>query len=173
MLTLPMEREQEGPANLVTGIHLNLVERTITFDVEGEAAVSLRLASYGLTLESPAMSATTPAEVVDEAQKTVTLSGRLVNAPRSGRPDRSGNPTAYARFAAHIEGEDQAHDYVCTFHRHTAPIALRLRKEDQLTVEGYPHPSSGARRLDTFSVVNLVRYPGMPEPQPRSQGSAR
>lgn len=102
-----MEREQEGPANLVTGIHLNLVERMLTFDVEGEAAVSLRLAPYGLTLESPAMSATTAAEVLDEAQKTVTLSGRLVNAPRSGRTDRSGNPTAYARFAAHVGGKNK------------------------------------------------------------------
>lgn len=160
-----MEREQEGPSQLVTGIHLNLVERTLTFDVEGEAAVSLRLASYGFTLESPARSASTPAEVLDEAQKTVTLSGRLVNAPRSGRPDRSGNPTAYARFAAHVEGEEQAHDYVCTFHRHTAPIALRLHKDDQVLIEGYPHPSSGARRLDTFSVINLINYPGMPRQQ--------
>lgn len=160
-----MEREQEGPANLVTGIHLNLVERTLTFDVEGEAAVSLRWAPYGLTLESPTTSATMPTEVLNEAQKTVTLSGRLVNAPRSGRPDRSGNPTSYARFAAHVEGEEQAHDYVCTFHRHTAPIALQLRKDDQVLIEGYPHPSSGARRLDTFSVINLINYPGIPRQQ--------
>lgn len=160
-----MEREQEGPLNLVTGIHLNLVERTLTFDVEGEPVVSLRLALYGLTLETPETSVTTPAAVLDEAQKTVTLSGRLVNAPRSGRPDRNGNPTSYARFAAHVEGEQQAHDYVCTFHRHTAPIALRLRKDAQVTVEGYPHPSSGAGRLDTFSVINIINYPGMPRQQ--------
>ncbi len=160
-----MERQQEGPANLVTGIHLNLVERTLTFDVDGQAAVSLRWASYGLTLESPGISATTPGNVLDEAQKTVTLSGRLVNAPRSGRPDRNGNPTSYARFAAHVEGEEQAHDYVCTFHRHTAPIALRLHKDDQVLIEGYPHPSSGARRLDTFSVINLINYPGIPHQQ--------
>ncbi len=110
---------------------------------------------------------------MDEAQKTVTMSGRLKTAPRPGRPDRSGNATTYARFAAHVDGEDDAHDYVATFHRHTAPLALRLRKEDQITVEGYPHQSSGERRLDTFSVVNLVRYPGVPESGQPPQRSAR
>ena len=163
-----MEREQEGPSQLVTGIHLNLAERTLTFDVEGSPAVSLRFAPYGLTLESSPLSETTGAEALEEAQKTVTLSGRLINAPRPGRPDRSGNPTTYARFSAHVEGENQAHDYVCTFHRHTAPIALGLHKDDQLTIEGYPHPSSGAQRLDTFSIINLINYPGIPRQQ-RSQ----
>lgn len=165
MVAILMEREGDGPSQLITGIHLNLVERTLTFDVDGRPGVSLRLASYGLTLESTlAMSSgSEPAsEAMDEAQRTVTLSGRLKTAPKPGRPDRSGNPTTYARFAAHVEGEDDAHDYVATFHRHTASLALRLRKEDQLTVEGYAHPSSGARRLDTFSVVNLIKYPGMP-----------
>lgn len=170
-----MERDQEGPLQLVTGIHLNLIERSLTLDVDGSPVVSLRLTTYGLILgiSEPSPAPVSEPEALEEAQKTVTLSGRLKAAPRPGRADRSGNPTAYARFAAHVEGEPEAHDYIATFHRHTAPLALRLRKEDELTIEGYPHESNGGRRLDTFSVVNLVHYPGMPDGQPRSQRSGR
>ena len=109
---------------------------------------------------------------MDDAQRTVTLTGRLKANPRPGRADRNGNATAYARFSAHVEGEDQAHDYVCTFHRHTAPIALRLRNEDQITIEGYPHPSGTPQRLDTFSVINVPSYPArQPQNQPRTSPS--
>ena len=46
-------------------------------------------------------------------------------------------------------------------------IAAGLPKGAPVTVEGYPHPSTdpAGKRLDTFSVINLVNYPGKPEKQ--------
>ena len=158
-----MSKEQEGPAHLVTAIHLNVIERSVTFDVEGKPAAKLTLASYGLTLETllpPLESETVPLE---EAQHTVSLTGRLTTKPREGKADRSGHSTAYARFAAHEPDRQGPHDYIASFHRHTVRIALGLPRDAQITVEGYPHPSQDEKRLDTFSVINLVSYPGKPE----------
>jgi hypothetical protein len=56
---------------------------------------------------------------------------------------------------------------VATFHRHTREIALKLPKEAPITVTGYPHPSNTPKRTDTFSVVNIVEYPGKPPPKER------
>jgi hypothetical protein len=64
-----------------------------------------------------------------------------------------------------VDGEEQAHDYIATFHRHTRGIAAKLPKEAQITVTGYPHPSQSPKRKDTFSVVNIVEYPGKPPPK--------
>jgi hypothetical protein len=59
------------------------------------------------------------------------------------------------------EGAEKAHLYSATFHRNTAAVALRLEKGAQLTVEGYPHAGDAARkRMDTFSVIAVHRYPG-------------
>jgi hypothetical protein len=117
--------------------------------------------------ETP-VSATSPAIASDaakEREKTITLTGKLKSKPQPGKNDRNGKPTAYADFAAHVEGEEKAHDFVATFHRHTRGIALKLPKEAQMTVNGYPHPSNSARRKDTFSVVNILDYPGKPPPK--------
>jgi hypothetical protein len=114
-------------------------------------------------MEMPA-SPGTPAK---EREKTITLSGKLKSQPKPGKADRSGKPTAYADFAAHVEGEKDAHYYKATFHRHTRGIALKLPVEAQITVTGYPHPSNSARRTDTFSVMNIVDYPGKPPAKPR------
>jgi len=54
-----------------------------------------------------------------------------------------------------------------TFHRHTARIALGLAADAQLTVEGYPHVSENPQRSDTFSVINIVAYPGKPSRRPQ------
>jgi hypothetical protein len=107
------------------------------------------------------------AAAAKEKEKTITLSGKLKSKAQAGKPDRSGKPTAYADFAAHVEGEENAHDYVATFHRHTREIALKLPKEAPITVTGYPHPSDSPKRKDTFSVVNLLEYPGKPPPKER------
>jgi hypothetical protein len=115
---------------------------------------------------SPPASASA-SETAKEREKTVTLSGKLKSQPKAGKPDRSGKPTAYADFAAHVEGEKGAHDYVATFHRHTRQIALTLPKEAQITVNRYPHPSNAPKRKDTFSVVNIVEYPGKPPAKPK------
>lgn len=100
-----------------------------------------------------------------ESERTAVLSGRLKSTPREGKADRSGNPTAWARFAAHEEGQRDARFYIATFHRHTARIALGLPREVRLTVEGYLHRSNDptGRRLDTISVFNLIAYPGKRE----------
>ena len=97
-----------------------------------------------------------------EMEGRVTLAGRLKTKPREGKPDRRGNATAWARFAAHVEGEEGPHLYSATFHRHTAAIALSLDKDTPVTVDGYAHQSRdpAGTRLDTLSVVNLVAYPG-------------
>jgi hypothetical protein len=105
--------------------------------------------------------------VAKEREKTITLSGKLKSKPQPGKNDRSNNPTAYANFAAHVEGEKAAHDYVATFHRHTRGIALKLPVEAQITVTDYPHPSDTPKRKDTFSVVNIVDYPGKPPAKPK------
>jgi len=100
-----------------------------------------------------------------EKPKTVTLQGRLKSKPISGRPDRNDKPTAWARFAAHEDGLEQAHLYSTTFHRHTAEIALRLDAGAPLTLQGYPHEPGDAtsKRMDRLSVINLLDYPGKPK----------
>jgi hypothetical protein len=115
----------------------------------------------------PSASPASTADAAKEKEKTITLSGKLKSKAQPGKPDRSGKPTAYADFAAHVEGEENAHYYVATFHRHTREIALKLAKEAPITVTGYPHPSTSPKRTDTFSVVNIVEYPGKPPPTKR------
>ncbi len=156
---------------MVTGIHINLTERSIVFEVDGRPTTKLTLMPYGLILDEQADESVRDAgdqgeEAERESQRTVTLTGRLKAKPREGRPDRSGNPTAYARFAAHVEGEEGAHDYIATFHRHTAEIALGLSIGVQITAQGYTHGSASERRLDTFSVFNILDHPTRPRQSP-------
>ena len=98
----------------------------------------------------------------------MTLSGLLLTQPRAGKPDRRGNPTAWAYFGAAAAGEDEARRFRAMFHRHTAAIASRLAKGSPLTVEGYAHTRVDAtgKRVDTLSVLHLVNYPGKPDQQP-------
>src|SRR5947209_19863153 len=97
---------------------------------------------------------------MSERDKPLTLQGKLKSKPRPGRPDSRGNPTAWARFAAHEEEQDGAHMYSATFHKHTAAIALSLDKDAQLTVQGYPHPvdDPGSKRMDTLSVLHILQH---------------
>jgi hypothetical protein len=183
-----MASEVEGTGIQFTDIHINLQEQTITLKKEKEVVATLvfegKLPAAGVIffgsqpqdlLDSPfdeepeiSDSPVTPATLADaakEREKTVTLSGKLKSKPQPGKRDRSNNPTAYADFAAHVEGEKDAHYYVATFHRHTRGIALKLPVESQITVSGYPHPSNKPRHKDTFSVVNILDYPGKPPPK--------
>jgi len=159
-----MVKEHEGRFRTpLTGIHINLEERSIEFEDKHGTVAKLRLAANGVIFDggSARFSGGEDANKEgNEDKQTVTLTGRLKAKPRQGRPDRSGNPTAYARMSAHVEGEEGTHDYIATFHRHTAPIALSLANDAQITVEGYPHPSRSEGRLDTLSVFNIVNYPG-------------
>lgn len=171
-----MSIEHEGALPL-TGIQIDLKERSITFTTEDQAT-RLLLTPQGILyqlvrrtaiaersvqkLVADDTQAESDATISSEKDPTVTLSGKLKSKPRQGRADGQGNPTAWARFAAHEPGTEEAHFYLATFHRHTAEIALKLLPDAALTVQGYPHPSQHKDRLDTFSVVNIVRYPGKP-----------
>jgi len=179
-----MSKESNPQRIILSGVHLNLDERSITFEADQQPVAKVSLAPEGVIFETipPANLPTVPAETIEEiaeiaasvaeppeerreTEPRTVLPGKLKTKPREGKPDRRGNPTAWARFAAHIDGEDEAHLYSATFHRHTAKIALTLDRNDSLTIEGYAHPSSdpARKRLDTFSVINLIAYPGKPE----------
>jgi hypothetical protein len=184
----------EGIGISFTDIHINLTEQTITLKKEDAVVATLifegRLPAEGviffpsqgqpLPVTTEATSAVpealpqaiepvSPASPAKEREKTITLSGKLKSQPKPGKPDRSGKPTAFADFAAHVDGEEKAHDYIATFHRHTRDIAAKLPKEAPITVIGYPHPSHSPKRKDTFSVVNIVDYPGKPPMRPKKR----
>jgi hypothetical protein len=183
-----MSKEGEAVGIPFTDIHINLTDQTITLKKEEEVVATLvfegKLPAAGVIFfgnqqqalpDSPfdseaevsvsptsASGSLTSSDAAKEQEKTVTLTGKLKSLPKAGKPDRSGKPTAYADFAAHVDGEEQAHYYKATFHRRTRDIALKLPVEAQITVFGYPHPRQSERSTDTFSVVNIVDYPGKP-----------
>jgi hypothetical protein len=180
-----MAKEPEGVGIPFTDIHINLTDQTIVLKKEDEVIATLvfegKMPTEGVIFfgsqpqalpDSPfdaeAETPASPASASDaakEREKTATLTGRLKSKPKPGKNDRSGKPTAYADFAAHVEGEEEVHYYKTTFHRRTRDIALKLPAEAQITVFGYPHPRNSPRSTDTFSVVNLVDYPGKPPPK--------
>jgi hypothetical protein len=182
-----MAKEGEGVGIPFTDIHINLTDQTITLKKEDAVVATLvfegKLPAAGVIflgsqpqalLDSPfdeeaetPVSPTSPSDAATEREKTITLTGKLKSKPQPGKNDRSNKPTAYADFAAHVDGEKDAHDYVATFHRHTRGIVLKLPKEAQITVNRYPHPSNKPRRKDTFSVMNIVDYPGKPPAKPK------
>jgi hypothetical protein len=96
-----------------------------------------------------------------EKQQPTVLNGRVLGRVRKGRPDAQGHDTAWARFAAHEEGRDDAHIYSTTFHRGSARLAMALLENAHITVEGYPHPANdpAGKRLDTLSVFRLLHRP--------------
>jgi hypothetical protein len=185
-----MAKEGEGLGIPFTDIHINLTDQTIVLKKEDAVVATLvfegKLPAAGViffpnqlqTLPASAesipqaiepVSPTSRSDAAKERERTITLTGKLKSQPKAGKPDRSGKPTAYADFAAHVEGEKDAHYYVATFHRHTKDIALKLPKEAPITVTGYPHPSQSEKRKDTLSVINIVEYPGKPPAKPRKR----
>lgn len=169
-----MAKERDGSGVPLTGIYIDLKNRSIELEDEQGVAARLTFASTGTILFHPSggiesigvapPEAHQPGKATEPTEKecTVTLTGRLKSQPKEGKPDGRGNPTAYARLAVHQGGQGEAHVYLATFHRHATPIALSLAKDAQVTVTGYPHPSNdpSGKRMDTFSVINLVSYPG-------------
>jgi hypothetical protein len=146
-------------------IHVDLENWSVILEGADGRAISFNPNLLLQRLLSPTLTELPQAEVVEEKESTVTLAGKLKSQPREGRPDGSGLPTAWARFAAHEEGSNQAHMYIATFHRKAREIALGLRADSQIIVEGYPHPASSPDKLDTLSVVHIINYPGKPAPQ--------
>ncbi len=171
----------------ITRIALDLEERSLTVENQDRVLARVTLAREGLVFQGLSADADAAIEAVElpdteelpasnpvqtvaptrqEAEKrpATTFQGKLKTKPTPGRVDRRGNPTACARFAAHVEDEEQAHMYFATFHRHTAALALDLDPNIPITVEGYPHASdSPGDRLDTLSVIHLLDYPGKPQ----------
>lgn len=187
-----MSAEQDHPGIPLSGIHLDLTEHSITFEADHKPIAKVVFSSGTLYFQTTSQSLpegsvaaessttgalapteeSTPSEdsptiEVRERESTIVLSGRLKSKPREGRPDGRGNPTAWARLAAHEDGEEKAHLYSTTFHRHTAKIAMGLDFNAPITVEGYRHVYDDAQRMDTLSVINFLSYPGKPE-KPRS-----
>jgi hypothetical protein len=179
--TTPRGDQEDMHATPVSGVVINLEERSVTLLSQREVLATVRLSPTGLIFEGHSNpepltpiephatpdtepSPSTPVEQISTPEKgrTVTLAGKLKSKPRSGRPDSKGNPTAWARFAAHEEESENAHIYSATFHKHTAPIALGLDTDASLVVQGYPHEYDDPekKRMDTLSVINLVDYPG-------------
>lgn len=174
-----METEPDIQTSRVSRIHIDLDERSLTVETADDRATRLIFTPTGVLyqllnvagvaaqpargLPAQGEQAPTASDKSSEREPTTVVSGRLKTTPKIGEPDRAGNPTAWARLAAHQEGEQDAHMYSCTFHRHTAKIALSLQAGAQVTVEGYAHPSKREGRMDTFSVINILRYPGKPE----------
>ena len=161
---------QEFEPERLRSIHIDLATRSITFQAE-RSATRLVWGVEGLLYEviGAASIAERSAEEAESApateatrDSTVTVTGRLKTRAKEGRPDRSGKPTAWAKLAAHEEGQDAAHMYSATFHRHTARIALALEQDAQVTVQGYVRPSNNPTRMDALSVFNVVAYPGKP-----------
>lgn len=180
---------EQGSYESITlkGIYINVEERAIEFEDEHGTVGRILFSGEHILLEGrPFMlsgaeqssgepsepqhdAPAAPQQEQREKQPLTTLTGRLLTQPKEGRPDSRSTPTAWARLAVLEEGREDAHLYSATFHRHTAGIALGLTKGTPITVEGYPHVRTNPadKRLDTFSVINVVAYPGKPERSPR------
>ena len=164
------EMTQEGSSEQLKAIHINLDERSITFQAE-RTSTRLTLSVAGLLYEVLGVDPITDRSVArlagdidgaKENEPNVTLTGRLKTQPKEGRADRRGKPTAWAKLAVHEDGRDEAKMYSATFHRHTAGVALGLPRDALVTVQGYVRESSDPQRMDRVSVFNLLAYPGKP-----------
>ncbi|GEM_PF-2459365 len=164
----------------LSAIHIDLAEGSITLEAENKPVAKLVFSSGTIYFNSPEQKGEGPAvpeeipqsdyaqepkqipseQEAQEKEKTVTLTGKLKTKPKQGRIDNSGYPTAYAKFAAHEEGDERSHIYLASFYRATANIALNLNRESQITVQGYPHLREDPKKMDTFSVVRILNYPG-------------
>lgn len=135
--------------------------KSIVFDFENKT-FSFDFGDHQLNYRIEQIPEEVAEQVEAEAKKTVTLTGKIKGEVRQGRVDSSGKPTAWARVAAHIEGEEQAKMLSTTFHRHAAGIALGLPAESQITFSGYLRPSQDPSRMDSVSAFHLIDYPGKP-----------
>ena len=124
--------------------------------IEGETS-----AATDAGVEAPASTAQ-EAAAPREKQPALVLPGRLQTTPMEGRPDGREKPTAWARFLAHMDGQEGAMLLSATFHNRTRDIALGLSDGDAITAQGYLHPSRNPERLSTLSVFHLINYPGKP-----------
>src|SRR5262245_46173354 len=103
-----MFKESDVTGVRITGIRVNLVDRSIELESDQQPIAKLSLTQTGLLFEAkpsalPQSEAVTPvAEPAgsepsldsdeDEKERTAVLSGRLKSKPREGRSDSRGNP---------------------------------------------------------------------------------
>lgn len=165
--------KEHQPLSL-SAIHIDLESRSVLFESDGETVGHLTLSEDGMvflagsTASPPANTTpdTRPAKDAPsskERDETIVLSGRLRADPKEGRPDRSGNPTAWAPFAARPQEGEEPQVYSATFHRRTVPLVLKLSKGAAITVRGFARESDDPERMDYLSVVGLLDYPGKPK----------
>src|SRR5712692_6395616 len=157
---------QEAEPVPLKSVHLDLEQWILT--LEGSDGRTIRFSPLEAWNQLLTKAQTPlPAQEIEPVQppeskenSTITVSGKLKTQPRFGSPDSRGRPTATARLAYHQEGNQEAQSYFATFHGGTREIALKLPVDSQITVLGYARPTREADRLDAFSVMRILKYPG-------------
>jgi hypothetical protein len=172
-----MSSEHVGASIPLTAIHIDLRERSISFEADGQTLARLHFIGETVLFEGPPRilpeppapaSLPEPAvaaleEAGAEPERPVTLVAKLLTRPKFGRADDDAGRTASATVAVQEDGRSDPHLYVATFPRHTVQLARRLRPESHLILEGYPSASTDQRRpLDVFAVTDIIAYPGKP-----------
>src|SRR5215207_8622801 len=104
---------QEQQPSPLRHIHVDLENWSVILEGADGRAISFNPNLLLQKLLSPTPTDLPPASAEDSSQApekspTITLAGKLKSQPKEGRPDGSGLPTAWARFAAHEEGSSQA-----------------------------------------------------------------
>jgi hypothetical protein len=95
-----------------------------------------------------------------KAENQLLLKGKLKTKPMPGKyPDSQGRPTAYALFAANVEGRDDAWMLSTTFLRAAARTALLLEKDDQVVLEGFVNKNNDPTRNDYYSAFRFIHHP--------------
>lgn len=183
-----MTEGQPNPQRLKS-IKLDLEKRYLQIESTDAVAIRLSLTPQGIAWELLQPPTITTARAVDrlietaEAQPVAeaaiptegkekstiyTYTGKIKGQVREGRPDPQGKKTAWARFAVHEEGQEEARMLSADFRRHTANLALSLPADAQITAQGYIRLSEDPKRMDSYYIFNLVNYPGKP---PKQEGS--
>jgi hypothetical protein len=104
----------------------------------------------------------TPVASSKKRENQYLLTGRLKSKPVEGKPDGRGRPTAYARFAAHLDGSEEAWMLSTSFLAATRRIALELASNDLVTLEGYVNKNPDPEKMDRYNVFRFLNYPGKP-----------
>jgi hypothetical protein len=138
----------------------DVVSATETAPATSPAPVPASAVSAEAASPQPEPPATAAAS--KKADNQFLLTGRLKSKPQEGRPDGRAVPTAWARFAAHLDGDEEAWMLSTSFLRATRRIALSLAIGDQITVEGYINKNTDPEKMDRYNVFRFLNYPGKP-----------
>jgi hypothetical protein len=139
-------------------IHIDIADSVLIF--EGMDGTAISWNPRGLLQQLLTEAPPSPEETETDPDPLETLAGRLKSKPKEGLPDKTGNPTAWARAAMHQDGQNGAQIFSTTFHGPAREIALGLPLEAQIRIQGYVHPAPAEGKLPTLSVVRFINYPG-------------